>query len=125
MCHFSSLKSRAVQPGDCAARKLFLLPLLGGFGCTLAAAGLAAFGGFALGAGAGFLFRLLLGLLAGHLFRLLLHLLRLGFDFRSGELLSIERNFRNADGGKRLTVSLQLFVLLFALEVEDENLVAA
>src|SRR5207302_1655742 len=52
-------------------------------------------------------------------------LLRLGCHFGSGELLSVERNFGDADGGEALAMSLQLLVLFLALEVEDENLIAA
>src|SRR6202023_522013 len=47
-----------------------------------------------------------------------------GRQVRSGEALAIESNFRNSYRGKGLAMSINLLVLLFALEVEDQNLVS-
>src|SRR4051812_44806504 len=61
------------------------------------------------------------GLLGHSLLRLLLARWLIG----GGELLPVERDLGDAHGGKGLAVSRELLVLLFALEVEDEDLVRA
>src|SRR5258707_6827931 len=48
-----------------------------------------------------------------------------GRQVRSGEALAVECDLSNSYRGKRLPMSINLLVLLLALEMEDQNLVRA
>src|SRR5262249_41030922 len=99
-----------------AQKPLLLLPFTGLPACAPL--------GFRLASGRGFLvcssFRFVR---MGFAFRLGLHLTRR--HVRRAELLAVKFDFRDAHCGKRLAMAENLLVLLFALEVEDQDLVTA
>src|SRR5437660_8887921 len=115
LCAISVLSSQLSVPSQNLETDVWMkLFLLGGFLRSLLG------GGVLLG------FRLRRGLVIFRLSRF--HLLRLRFllrQIRSLEALPAKSDLGDAHRRKRLPVSAQLLVLLFALEVENENLCAA
>src|SRR5581483_5406458 len=124
LCAISVSQNRAAEPRSRAASKLFFLSRL--LRCprrALVGTTFAALRRLAFGSGAALLLCLLLGLLAGHFFLFLFRLCcRL---IGSGELLPVEGDLGDANGGEWLSMSLQLLVLLLALEVEYQDLIGA